>query len=131
MIVLKALALLAGYAVAVLAGGAFVDAALDRLQGPEDREDVEAFRRRGLRGGGRVIGWLERFLFVTFVLAGSYGALGFVLGAKGVVRFAEIKDAKDQKVAEYVLVGTLLSLAWAVVVGLGLRWLIFGGEGGG
>lgn len=125
MIVLKPLALLAGYLLGVLGGGAFVEWALTRLLAPEDMADVEAFRSRGLRGGGRIIGWLERFLFVTFVLSGSYAALGLVLAAKGVVRFGEVKEAKDQKVAEYVLIGTLLSLAWALMVGFGLRWLVF------
>jgi hypothetical protein len=125
VILLRALALVAGYAFGVFGGGVFVQWALDRLLAPEDMGDVEAFRSRGLRGGGTIIGWLERFLFVTFVLSGSYAALGLVLAAKGVVRFGEVKEAKDQKIAEYVLIGTLLSLAWALVVGFGLRWLVF------
>lgn len=119
---MKALALLGGYALAILGGGAFVEWALGHVLRPEDLPDVEAFRRRGLANGGRVIGWLERFLFVTFVLTESFAALGLVLAAKGVIRFGEIREAKDQKVAEYVLIGTLLSLAWAMTVGFLLRW---------
>ncbi|GAB4266422.1 MAG: hypothetical protein Kow0092_19380 [Deferrisomatales bacterium] len=118
------IALLAGYAVAVFGGGVAVAAALDRLVGPEDREVIGVFTARGLRSGGKVIGWLERFLVVTFVLAGSYAAVGVVLAAKGLIRFGEIKDAKDQKVAEYILIGTMLSLSWAVTVGAVLRGVL-------
>lgn len=124
MIVLRALAVAAGYALGILGGGAFVEWALGHLLSPRDQTELEAFRCRGLSNGGRTIGWLERFLFLTFVLAGSYGALGLVLAAKGVIRFGEIRDAGDQKVAEYVLIGTFLSLSWALVIGLALRWLV-------
>lgn len=58
-----------------------------------------------------MIGWLERFLVLTFVLAGSHAAIGLVLAAK------------DQKVAEYVLIGTMLSRSWAVLVGSLVLWL--------
>lgn len=124
MIVVKALLVLAGYAVGSAGGGIFVEWALTQTLKAGDLAEVNAFRRRGLTDGGRAIGWLERFLFVTFVLLESYGGLGMVLAAKGVIRYGEVKEAKDQKVAEYVLVGTLLSLSWALVVGLALRWMI-------
>ncbi len=120
---LHALLVLAGYAAAVFGGGAVVEAALARLLRPEDRAAIDGFRGRGLAQGGRIIGWLERFLVLTFLLADSHAAIGLVLAAKGVIRFGEIKEARDQKVAEYVLIGTMLSLAWAVLVGSAVRWL--------
>jgi hypothetical protein len=124
VIAVKAFLVLAGYALALTGGGFFVEWALAKVLREGDLAEVSAFRRRGLANGGRAIGWLERFLFVTFVLLENVGALGLVLAAKGVIRFGEVRAAKDQKVAEYVLVGTLLSLSWALVVGLALRWLI-------
>lgn len=124
MILLRALVLLVGFAVAVFGGSVVVEAGLERLLGPGERKEILEFTQRGLRSGGKVIGWLERFLVVTFLLADSYAAIGLVLAAKGFIRYGEIKDAKDQKVAEYVLVGTMLSLSWAVVSGATLRWLI-------
>jgi len=50
-------------------------------------------------------------------------AIGLILAAKGLIRYGEIRDAKDQKVAEYVLIGTMLSLLWALLAGLAVqRW---------
>jgi hypothetical protein len=112
-----------GYLAVVFGGGVFVEAALRRVLRPEDEEAVREFRRRGLTQGGKVIGWLERFLALTFILAGSHAAIGLVLAAKGIIRFGEIKEAREQKVAEYVLVGTMLSLSWAVLIGSLLLWI--------
>jgi len=119
-----AVVVLLGYAVAVFGGSLFVETALRHMLAPGDEEAVQEFRQRGLSQGGKVIGWLERFLALTFILAGSHAAIGLVLAAKGIIRFGEIKEAREQKVAEYVLVGTMLSLSWAVLVGAILLWLI-------
>ena len=110
--------ILLAYAVAVLAGKYVIDFALARLVSADDQVAIDAFRRHGLRNGGATIGMLERCLVLTFVLAGNYGAIGLILAAKGLLRYPEIKDTQDQKMAEYILVGTMLSLIWAVVVGL-------------
>jgi len=119
----SALLIAIGYVTAVFGGGVIVEVALRRLLTPGDQKAVREFRERGLSQGGKVIGWLERFLALTFVLAGSHAAIGLVLAAKGVIRFGEIKEAREQKVAEYVLVGTMLSLSWAVLIGSLLLWL--------
>lgn len=107
-----------GYLVAVGLGAPVVGVLLRLCTGAADRKAIAAFRDRGLHWGGLVIGALERFLVYTFVLRGDFQAIGLILAAKGLIRYAEIKDARDQKVAEYVLIGTMLSLVWAVVAGL-------------
>lgn len=112
-----------GYLVAVFGGGFAVERVLGATLAAEDLESIQVFRRQGLRDGGRLIGWLERFLFFSFLLNGQYAAVGFVLAAKGVVRYGEIKEAKDQKVAEYVLIGTMISLSWTMAVFGVVRWL--------
>ncbi len=118
----QALLVLAGYGVAVWGGGWFVGGCLERLVPPEASREIREFRERGLPHGGKVIGWLERFLTLSFVLAGSPAAIGLVLAAKGIIRFGEIREARDQRVAEYVLIGTMLSLSWALAVGGVLLW---------
>lgn len=64
---------------------------------------------------GRVIGMLERIFIYAFALAGQFAAIGFVLTAKGVVRY---RDFDDRAFAEYVLIGTLLSALLAMAAAL-------------
>ncbi len=64
---------------------------------------------------GELIGWLERGLILLFVVLSQYEAIGFLVAAKSILRFGEA--SKDEK-SEYVLTGTLLSLAIAVCLGL-------------
>jgi hypothetical protein len=117
------LATLLGYVAAVFGGGIAVERVLGATLADDDLDSIQAFRKQGLRDGGRLIGWLERFLFYSFLLNGQYAAVGFVLAAKGVARYGEIKEAKDQKVAEYVLIGTMISLSWTLAVFGAVQWL--------
>lgn len=64
---------------------------------------------------GRVIGAMERLMTLFFVLNGAYGALGFLIAAKGMTRF---KQLDDREFAEYFLIGTLLSIILAGSVAL-------------
>jgi len=64
---------------------------------------------------GRVIGLIERVLIFAFVFGGQYGAVGFTLAAKGFTRF---KELENRSFAEYVLIGTLLSSALAMLAAL-------------
>lgn len=70
---------------------------------------------------GRIIGMLERIFIFIFTIAGQFAAVGFILTAKGVVRY---RDFKDRTFAEYVLIGTLLSTLLAFGVALILSGLI-------
>lgn len=68
----------------------------------------------GLYDAGMWIGYAERVLALTFMLLGTYEALGFLIAAKSLLRFQET----DTKRTEYVLIGTLLSFGVAVLVGV-------------
>lgn len=95
---------------------------------------IEIFNRRfdgsqdgkSLIEGGKNIGYLERILIVTFVLSGWMEGIGFLLAAKSVFRFGDLKNNKELKHTEYVLVGTLLSFTIAVLIGLMTRLIIVG-----
>jgi hypothetical protein len=69
---------------------------------------------------GRIIGVLERAIVLTFVLLGEFGALGLVIAAKALARARQL-DNMD--FAEYFLIGTLASLAHALLVGVGMTLL--------
>ena len=64
---------------------------------------------------GATIGVLERILIVVFVLTGSEAAIGFVVAAKTLARFRLLDD---RDFAEYYLLGTLSSVAVAIVTAL-------------
>ena len=77
-----------------------------------------------LKNAGKYIGILERLFVFAFVVLGQWQAIGFLLAAKSVFRFGDLTKAKDRKLTEYILVGTLLSFGIAIVIGLGYIYLI-------
>lgn len=67
----------------------------------------------GIRSG-KLIGNLERWLIIVFMLCNQYEAIGFLIAAKSIIRY---KDGDTPK-TEYVLAGTLISVFVAVLSGL-------------
>ena len=65
---------------------------------------------------GELIGWLERGLMLLFVVMSQYEAIGFLIAAKSILRFNEASSGSEK--SEYVLTGTLLSLAIALALGI-------------
>jgi hypothetical protein len=64
---------------------------------------------------GAVIGILERLIVVSLVLVGQYAAIGLVVTAKTIARFRQLED---RQFAEYYLLGTLASIATAILTGM-------------
>ena len=73
---------------------------------------------KGLLDAGMWIGYAERVLALTFMLLGTYEALGFLIAAKSLLRFQET----DTKRTEYVLIGTLLSFGIAILLGVMMKY---------
>ncbi len=71
-----------------------------------------------LNNAGKYIGMLERIFVFTFVVSGNWEGIGFLLAAKSVFRFGDLKESKDRKLTEYILIGTLLSFGIAIGVGM-------------
>lgn len=72
----------------------------------------------GLPYAGEWIGILERFLIIIFVMLGQYAGVGFLLAAKSVFRFGDMRREQDRKLTEYIMLGTLFSVSLAVALGL-------------
>jgi hypothetical protein len=81
----------------------------------ESRADASA---AGEIGRGRIIGILERSIVFVLVVRGNISAVGLILAAKAIARF---KDLDKRDFAEYVLIGTLLSISFAIAVALFLQ----------
>ena len=69
---------------------------------------------KSLPGAGRVIGHLERGLIFALVLFGQPQGVGLLIAAKSILRFGAVKD--DRRLSEYVIIGTLASFGWALIV---------------
>lgn len=71
-----------------------------------------------LQNAGKYIGMLERLFVFAFILTGHPEGIGFLLAAKSIFRFGDLKAAQDRKLTEYVLIGTFLSFGIALLTGL-------------
>jgi len=79
---------------------------------------------KSLPGAGRVIGHLERGLIFALVLFGQAQGVGLLIAAKSILRFGAVKD--DRRLSEYVIIGTLASFGWALVVAYATLWALSG-----
>lgn len=77
-----------------------------------------------LPDAGKIIGYLERLLVLVFILNNHWQAVGFLLAAKSVFRFGNLKESHDRKLTEYVLIGTFLSFAIALLVSISAAALL-------
>ena len=71
-----------------------------------------------LVNAGKYIGILERLLVFVFIVVNHWEGVGFMIAAKSVFRFSDLAEAKQRKLTEYVLIGTLLSFGIAVLTGI-------------
>lgn len=68
--------------------------------------------RQGLLNAGKYIGYLERFLILTFFILKVYEPIGLLFVGKSIIRFSEREES------EYFLIGTLASFCWAILWGV-------------
>ncbi len=104
----------AGGVVATVQGAGFFVAKFTKRLLDENKLELN-----GLGGGGKWIGQLERALIFVFIIIDHPAGIGFLVAAKSILRFEE---AKNQKLAEYVLIGTLLSFALAIALASATKW---------
>ena len=71
-----------------------------------------------LKDAGRYIGMLERILVFVFIITNHWEAVGFLITAKSVFRFGDLKESKHRKLTEYILIGTLISFGIAILTGI-------------
>ena len=79
-----------------------------------------------LSKAGKYIGMLERLFVFIFILTSHWEAIGFLLAAKSVFRFGDLKESKDRKLTEYILIGTFLSFGIALGTGIIVQVIVKG-----
>lgn len=85
------------------------------------RRDLEQKTDRSetsLSEAGKWIGVFERILVLTFVITNHFEGIGFLIAAKSILRYNDIKGDAMRKETEYVLIGTLMSFASSIIIGI-------------
>ena len=59
---------------------------------------------------------LERLFIFGFIIINFWEGIGFRLAAKSIFRFGDLKESKDIKLTDYILIGTLLGFGLAIVI---------------
>jgi len=105
------LSLISGTILCVPTGGRLIAILTKGFSDEIDNNGME-----GLKKGGQYIGWLERLLVLLLLLMDQPNGIGFLFAAKSILRFGEIKDASQRRIAEYIIIGTFLSFGWALLI---------------
>lgn len=88
---------------------------------------TDMIETKSLQHAGMMIGYIERILVLIFILNLQWVAIGFLVTAKSVFRFSDLKVGQDRKLTEYILIGTLLSFGIAIVIGVIVNKLLVSG----
>jgi hypothetical protein len=117
-----ALCLLAGLIASLQVGGIIIRKATARFTA-ETNDEIQ-----GLENGGLYIGFLERALIMILILMGHPSGVGFLIAAKSILRFGEVREPSQRKMTEYIIIGTFMSFGWgllvAVLTQLGLAFVL-------
>jgi hypothetical protein len=109
------------YVLVIFGGGYFIRAIIGPLWKDEVGQTTKEHEE--VINAGLYIGWLERFLVLTAVFLQSPATVGFILAAKSIARYPELKSVRF---AEYFLIGTLLSVAIAIGGAMVLLKVLYG-----
>ena len=110
-------AILSIYVVSFLVELTFEALGLQKRQASSSAEEQSSFLKEevGMSAGGRIIGYLERSLILLFVLVGYPAGIGFLIAAKSIFRFGELTESGPRWLAEYIIIGTLLSILFGTL----------------
>lgn len=104
---------LAGILIATRAGGFVIGSLLaPYLEATPELTDG------GLPGAGNLIGLLERGLTYVLVAIGQPMGVAILIAAKSVLRFNTA--GSDRRISEYVIIGTLASIGWALMTAIAM-----------
>jgi hypothetical protein len=117
----KGLGAMTGYLVVIFPIGFIIGMATQQWQDEISKDGGST----SLKKAGRYIGIFERILVLTFILTNNFSAIGFLIAAKSILRFSDKSKSGARKQTEYVLIGTLMSFALTIVIGVLMRVLVF------
>lgn len=124
----KYVVVLVGWLIIVFPVGGLIGQYLKRREPPE-------YKSPGLEKAGKVIGRLERTIILVFYLGGSLEGIGFLVVAKSIYRFGDLKKGYENgeetdeeestfSISEYIILGSLLSYTAAIIGGILIKVLL-------
>lgn len=113
--------LLLAYFVAVFPINHIVKFTLQGIAKKGDSSEEKTGKQYQNEHGGELIGIFERIIILTLVLLGQYEAIGFLITGKSIIRFA---GHEEHIKSEYVIVGTMMSYAITIILGVVTNWLL-------
>ncbi len=114
----KTLAVLCGLILITMPAGLTIGYFTQKWKNELDKKD----ELKSLHNAGRWIGILERLFIFIATMIGQPAAIGWLIAAKSIIRFSSMRN--EVKMAEYVLVGTLLSFITAILISLLCKFTI-------
>lgn len=118
----KAWAIASGYLLVTFPLSLLMTSATQRWR--REAEENSMRSSISLNEAGKWIGIFERIMVFTFVVSGHFEGIGFLIAAKSILRFNDIKGNEARKEAEYILIGTLMSFSFSIMIGLLVRSFI-------
>lgn len=113
--------ILLAYAWVYFPMGYFIKFATQNIAHTNPTQSTNAAPVSKIEHGGKLIGQFERVIILTLVLLNQYEAIGFLITGKGIIRFA---DHDSNLRSEYVLVGTMMSYALAILTGVFVNYML-------
>ena len=107
---LAGMTLLAGLVASLQTGAIMIRLATSAFTRQIEQPDI------GLTNGGFYIGVLERALIMLFIFIGQPAGVGFLMAVKSILRFGDVKDPGERRMAEYIIIGTFMSFGWGLLV---------------
>lgn len=71
---------------------------------------------KSLPNAGMYIGIIEHFFVFAFIILGRWEVISFLIAAKSVFRFNDLKESNSIELTEYILIGALLSFGIAILI---------------
>lgn len=105
-----------GYAIAIWPMAFLLGFATKRWR--EKITDNRINTKVSLSEAGRWIGIFERTLVLTFIISDHFEGIGFLIAAKSILRFNDLKDSESRQETEYILIGTLMSFSASIFIGM-------------
>jgi hypothetical protein len=53
---------------------------------------------------------------MLLILIGQPAGVGFLITAKSILRFGDVRDSSQRKLTEYIIIGTFMSFGWGLLV---------------